>query len=197
MEKAKTKVRIVLPGLPEDQSSWPHIGYDYLKRADEITSALEIALPEIEFSKVVYYSLEEVQAGYENDEKGKYDGYLVYLSCIWTDIPFFYARTAKPVVISNQLYSGCGDYLKSIEIINQENLPIPCISSSDFQDTVDLVKLFDVKKKISSSKILIFSDAPQDAQWGATPEKLDAVEKVFGLEVAIAGSKGQISGKLG
>jgi len=188
MKKEKTRVRIVLPGLPENQSSWPHINYDYLKRADEITSALETALPEMEFSSVVYYSLEEAREGYEKNEKGKFDGFLVYISSIWSEIPNFYATSVKPVVISNQLYSGCGDFLRMSEIINKENLPVPCISSSDFQDTIDLVKLFDVRKKLCDSKILIFSDKPLEAQWGMKPEKEVAIKQLFGLDVTIVGS---------
>ncbi len=188
MKTEKTKIRVVLPGLPENKSSWPHINYDYQKRADEVTAALETALPDMEFSSVVYYSLEEAREGYEKNEQGKFDGFLVYISSIWSDIPNFYATTARPVVISNQLYSGCGDFLRVTEMINQGKLPVPYISSSDFKDTIDLVRLFEVRKKLCDSKILVFSDKPLEAQWGMTPDKKKAIDELFGLSVVITGS---------
>lgn len=189
MKPEKTRIRVVLPGLPADRSSWPHIGYDYTGRAEEINSALGSALPEIEFSSVVYYSVEEARAGYEKCEKDNFDGFLIYLSSIWSTIPDFYIRTGKPVVISNQLYSGCGDFLRLTEIIDREKLPVPCVSSSDFQDTLRAVRLMDVMKKLRSSKILVFSDKPLESQWGATPQKLGAIKDIFGLEVIMAGSR--------
>lgn len=187
--ESKTKIRVVLPGLPAHKQSWPYIAYDYAKRKEEVLAALRAALPEMEFSGVVYHSREEAEAGYGKDEKGKYDGFLVYISSIWSGIPLFYAQEVRPVVISNQLYSGCGDFLKAVEVINRENLPVPCVSSSDFQDTVDLVRLLDVKRKLSAARILIFSDAPREAQWGATPDKLKGIETTFGLTVETAGSR--------
>ena len=189
MKQKRIRVRVVLPGLQKGQSSWPHIDYDYSRRAGEITTALEAALPDVEFSSVVYYSLEEARAGYEQNEKGKYNGFLIYLSSIWSEIPLFYARTAKPVIVSNQLYSGCGDFLRVTEVAIKENLPIAWASSSDFQDTVDLVRLIEVKEKLRSSRILIFSDAPYEAQWGVTPEKLEGINRMFGLELIIARSE--------
>lgn len=188
MEK-KTRIRVVLPGLPAHRKSWPYIDYDYDKRKEEVLAALRAALPEMEFSGVVYLSREEAEAGYEKEEKGKFDGFLVYISSIWSEIPLFYATKARPVVISNQLYSGCGDFLRVTEVINRENLPVPCISSSDFRDTVDLVRLLDLKRKLGAARILIFSDAPREAQWGATPEKLKGIETIFGLTVETAGSR--------
>ncbi|MFW6218890.1 MAG: L-arabinose isomerase family protein [Bacteroidota bacterium] len=177
----KTRIRVVFTGLKKNIPAWPYINYDVEKRSREIMNMLQEALPDVDFSGVVYFSREEAEKGYEKDEKGNYDGWLVYIATIWTGIPEFYAEHVKPVVISDELFSGSGEFIRTRSLIERKKLPVATVSSSDFKDTVNAVKLLDVMAKLQESKVLIISNDMN--AWGATPDKVEATRKIFGTEV--------------
>jgi hypothetical protein len=106
----KTRIRVVFTGLAKDTPTWPHINYDVDRRAETVMAMLTEALPEIEFSPVVYQTREQAMTGYEENEKGQYDGWLVYIAAIWNRIPGFYVENVHPVVVADELYSGSGEF---------------------------------------------------------------------------------------
>lgn len=179
--KMKTKIRVVFTGLKNDVPAWPYINYDVEKRAEKVMPVLRDALPEVEFSPVVYYSKEDAEAGFRKDEKGRYDGWLVYVACIWTGIPQFYAQNVHPVVIADELFSGSGEFVRTRSLIESKQLPVATVSSSDFSDIVNTVRLLDVMAKLRKTKVLIISNDVN--AWGATPDKVKAAKDVFGVEV--------------
>jgi hypothetical protein len=183
----KTKLRVVFTALPKDVTGWPHINYDVETRAAEVMPILRDALPEIEFDHVVYTTAEEAEHGYGKNEKGKYDGWLIYVSALWTGIPQFYAQHVKPVVIADELYSGSGEFLDTMALIESKKLPVGTIASSNIDDLINSVKLLDVMHKMRKSRVLIFSNS--DDPWGSTSEKMKATKEIFGTEVILKPGK--------
>lgn len=177
----KTKIRVVFTGLKKNIPAWPYINYDVEKRAKEVMPVLQKALPEIEFSHVVYFSKNDAEEGYKKNEKGKYDGWLVYIATIWTGIPEFYAEHVQPVVITDELFSGSGEFIRTRSLIEKKKLPVATVSSSNFSDTIEGVHLLDVMAKMRKSKVLIISNDVNS--WGATPDKVEATKDIFGTEI--------------
>ena len=178
----KPRIQVVFTGLHKNTPTWPHINYDVEKRAAEVMPVLAEALPDVEFSHVIYYSREEAEKGYAENEKGKYDGWLVYISCIWTGITQFYAENVNPVVIADEMYSGSGEFLVTRSLIEEKNLPVATVSSSNFDDTIETVRLLAVMARMRRLKVLVFTD--REERYGKSNEELIAmVCDIFGTEV--------------
>jgi hypothetical protein len=90
---------------------WPYINYDVEQRSQEVLSVLGEQLPGFEFSPGVYDSLQEAERAFQ-EEQGKFDGYLVYMTAMWSGIAEFYLRNARPVIVADELYSGSGGFLR-------------------------------------------------------------------------------------
>ena len=179
MEKAKVKV--VFPSAEKNQPTWPYINYDVEKRAKEVMCILEKHLPEIEFSHQVIYGKEkEKTEKMIEEEKNKYDGYLVYMTSMWTGIPQIIAKKGIPLIVADELYSGSGGLLATNSLVKEENLPVVCIGSSNFQDVIDAVKLFSVMKRMKESKILVVADGERRS---SNNEKIKKIREIFGTEV--------------
>jgi L-fucose isomerase-like protein len=172
----KTRVKVVFPANLPDRPSWPYVGYDVEKRSREVLSVLERQLSEFEFSGGVYYSTEEAERAYQA-EQGQYDGYLVYMTALWSGIAELYVRNARPVIVADELYSGSGGLLRVHSLIRKEHLPIVGVASSDFQDIIDAVRLFGVMKAMRQANILVIADGET---WGARQEVLSHVLDTFG-----------------
>ena len=183
----KTRIRVVFTGLKKDTPAWPYINYDVEKRSAEVMLLLEKAFPDVEFSHVVYYSREEAEKGFDENEKGKYDGWLVYISCIWTNIAQFYAENVHPVVIADELYSGSGEFLSTRSLVEAKSLPVAMIASSNFSDVIDTVRLLDVMARMRQTRVLVFSN--DEKPYGASPEEIEATRKVFGTETVLKTGK--------
>ena len=177
----KTRIRVVFTGLKKDCPNWPHINYNVEKRADEVMAMLRSQLPDIDFTHAVYYSREEAEQGYASSEKGEYDGWLIYLTTLMTMIPVFYAEHVHPVVIADEMYSGSGEFLGVRAQIEKQNLPVATVSSSDFGDVVDTVRLLDVMAKMRRSRVLVIANSKKS--WGADPAKVEAAKQIFGTDV--------------
>jgi len=135
-----TRIKVVFPANQPDRASWPYINYDVKERAREVVALLGQQLPEFEFSPGVYYTPEEAERAYRAEE-GQYDGYLVYMTAMWSGIGEFYARNARPMVLADELYSGSGGLLRVYSLIKKERLPVVGVASSNMQDIVDAVRL--------------------------------------------------------
>jgi L-fucose isomerase-like protein len=172
----KTRVKVVFPANRPDRPSWPYIGYDVEVRSREVLSVLEQQLPGFEFSSCVYYSPEEAEHAFQ-EEQERFDGYLVYMTALWSGIAEFYVRNARPVIVADELYSGSGGLLRIYSLINKERLPAIGVASSDFQDVVDAVRLFGVMKAMRQANILVVADGET---WGARHEVLSRALDIFG-----------------
>jgi L-fucose isomerase-like protein len=172
----KTRVKVVFPANLPDRPSWPYVGYDVEKRSRAVLSVLEQQLSGFEFSGGVYYSTEEADRAFQA-EQGQYDGYLVYMTALWSGIAELYVRNARPVIVADELYSGSGGLLRVHSLIRKEHLPIVGVASSDFQDIIDAVRLFGVMKAMRQANILMIADGET---WGARQEVLSHVLDTFG-----------------
>ena len=176
----KTKVKVVFPATEPGRPTWPYIDYDVEKRSKEVSSLLAEQLPEFEFSPSVYYSLEEAEHDFQG-EGDQFDGYLVYMTAMWSGIAELYVQNARPVIVADELYSGSGGLLRVYSLIKKEHLPAIGVASSDFQDVIDAVRLIGVMKKMREAKILVVADGQS---WGARQETRDKVQEIFGTQIA-------------
>lgn len=176
-----TKVKVIFPAEDRDIPTWPYINYDVERRAKEVVSILEENLQEIDLSYQVIYrkEIEKVEKMVES-EKGQYDGYLVYMTSMWTGIPEVIVRKKVPVIVADELYSGSGGLLRVQSLVKRENLPVVCIGSSNFKDVIDAVRLLSVIKKMKESRILVVADGES---WGSTNEQIKKIREIFGTDV--------------
>jgi len=122
-----------------------------------VLAALGQQLPEMEFASSILHSTEEAKQLIE-EEREQFDGYLVYMTAMWEKIEQVFARKARPVVISDDLYAGSGGVLSANSVIEKERLPVVTVASSNFRDTVEAVRLFDVMRRMRDAKILVVAD---------------------------------------
>lgn len=149
----KTNIPLVFTHTPSEVPTWPYLGYDYNKRADELTEKLRTACPGINF--IPYHAQNANDANRILEETKDVDGYLVYLLGIWTGAPAIFARSGRPTILIDDLYAGSGEFLAVMEGIQRENLPVVGVASSDFKEVVRAVHLFEVIKQLEQSKILV------------------------------------------
>lgn len=151
--KSKANIPLVFTHTPSEVPTWPYLGYDYNKRADELTEKLRSACPGINF--IPYHAQNANDANKILEETKDVDGYLVYLLGIWTGAPAVFARSGRPTILIDDLYAGSGEFLAVMEGIQRENLPVVGVASSDFKEVVRAVHLFEVIKQLEQSKILV------------------------------------------
>lgn len=177
-----TKVMVIFPADKPDAPSWPYIGYDVEKRSKEVLSMLESQLPELDFTAGVYHSRGQAEQALQNEQS---DGYLVYMTALWTRIPELYVRNARPVIVADELYSGSGGFLRIHSLVTQENLPVVGVASSNFQDVVDAVRLIEVMRRMRKARILVVADGET---WAADQQTLKGAEEIFGTQTTRIGS---------
>jgi len=152
-----TKVKVVFPANKPGRASWPYMDYDVTRKSEEVLAGLRQQLPQMEFASSILHTTQEAERALEQ-EQGQYDGYLIYLTAMWTKIEQVFARKAQRVVIADDLYAGSGGILSADSVIRQENLPVVTVASSDFRDTVDAVRLLAVMRKLRDARVLVVAD---------------------------------------
>jgi len=181
--KGKAKVGLVFSHIPSGSPTWPMKDYDYAAREKELTAKLNNACPGVEFTART--ALNAADAETIVKETPDVDGYVVYAVGIWTNAPVTIMRSRKPVVLVDDLYAGSGETLIATAVARQEKLPAVTVSSSDFRDVVDAVRLLEVIHSMKESVILHVSDADVAALAAVG----DAVKKLYGSQVVAMGSK--------
>jgi len=146
--------------------------YDVENRSREVLRKLREHLPEVEFSASILQSTEEAEELLEEEGSPGPDGYLVFMTAMWTRIEQVFARKAHPVVIADDLYAGSGGILSAQSVVQQEGLPVVTVASSNFRDVVDAVRLIDVMRKLRDARIVVVSDRGKTGGGGATVEPL-------------------------
>ncbi len=152
----KANIPLIFTHTPSEVATWPYLGYDYNKRADELTKRLQEACPNINF--MPQHIMNPQEAGQFLQQNKDVDGYLVYIIGIWTGVPGVIARSGKPTILVDDLYAGSGEFLGVMEGLRNENLPVVGVASSNFQDVVRAVHLFEVIKALEQSRILVVTD---------------------------------------
>jgi len=154
----QTRVRVVFPANRPGRPSWPYVDYDVTGKSKEVLAHLRKALPGMEFSASILQSTEEAEELIEQAGKTGQDGYLVYMTAMWTKIEQVFARRIRPVIIADDLYAGSGGILSTQSVVQTEKLPVVTLASSDFRDVVEAVRLFEVMRRLREAKILVVAD---------------------------------------
>ena len=179
--KRKAQVTLVFTHVPSGSPTWPMKDYDYAGRSSELAGKLKAACPGINFAVKTAHNAGEADA--ITKESGDVDGYVVYLLGIWPWAINSFARSGKPVVMVDDLFAGSGEALIMSGTARREKLPLVSVCSSNFQDVVDGVRLFEVIRSMKGSKILDIVDyditAPAEkikANLGTTVVKVGSEE---------------------
>ena len=152
-----TKVKVIFPAAKPGHPTWPYIDYDVTKKSEEVLAVLRRQLPQMEFASSILHTVEQAEKAIK-EEQGQCDGYLVFMTTMWTKIEQAFVRSTKPVVIADDLYAGSGGLLQAHSAIRKENLPAVTVASSDFRCTVDAVRLFEVMRRLREARILVVAD---------------------------------------
>ena len=173
----RTRVKIVAVKEEPNTPCWPCIDHDADKELSRVTGPILELNPEMDFDVVSYTQLWQAEADYEEDVK-KYDGVLVLLMTCWKDIDKFYAAQSKegiPTIIADVPYCGSGSMLMSaVPFVRENKLPVPLLSTLNYREIAEAVRIFDVFAKIKQTTVLVVSNkpnihdkcAPYAKEWG-------------------------------
>ncbi|MBQ8432076.1 MAG: hypothetical protein IJX28_04245 [Clostridia bacterium] len=186
----RTKVKIVAvkeePGTP----CWPCIDHDADRELARVIAPIRENNPGMDFDVVSYTQLWQAEADYEKDAQ-IYDGVLVLLMTCWKDIDKFYAAQSKegiPTIIADVPYCGSGSLLMSaVPFVRENRLPVPILSTLNYAEIADAVKIFDVLAKIKQTTVLVVSNKPN------IREKCAPFAKEWGCSFVIKGGDDLLS----
>lgn len=184
----KTKIKLVMQAKPRDTAGWPHINFDYLQAANQISAAIQARMPQAEIVPCVATDLEEARAGYEAD-RAQYDGVVLVTSTNAPRILDVYleqASTDFPLVIAGLPHAGDGAFLSANTRIRKENLPVATVCSMDYGDIAESAQLIELLKKLKSERILVISDNPQNGM--IHPKKLEMLKNHWGVGTVLLDS---------
>jgi hypothetical protein len=150
--KHKPDVALVFCHIPPGTATWPTKDYDYAGRAAELEVALLKACPNVNF--VVKFARSEEEAKAVVKESILMDGFLLYVIGIWSGAPAVILRSGKPVIMVDDLYAGTGEVLIQNGRAVREGLRSLAVCSSDFNDVVKAVRLFEPLRAMKESVIL-------------------------------------------
>ena len=157
----KTIVKIVAVRENPDVPCWPCINHDADKELKRVVTPIKEMNPDMDFDVVSYTELAQAHADYQEDLK-KYDGVLVLLMTCWKFIDVFYSHQAAeglPTIIADVPFCGSGSALVfSANVIRNEKLPVPLLSTLDYGEIAKAVRLFDVLHKMKETNILVVSE---------------------------------------
>lgn len=157
----RTLVKIVAVRENPDVPCWPCINHDADKELQRVVTPIREMNPGMDFDVVNYTELAQAQADYETDLT-KYDGVLVLLMTCWKMIDVFYSHQAAeglPVIVADVPYCGSGSALVfSAGTIRTENLPVPLLSTLNYGEIAEAVRLFDVLRKMKDTSILVIAN---------------------------------------
>lgn len=173
----KAKVGLVFPHMTCDHPCWPYQGFDFAPQTKEITSKLQQACQNTEFSVGTAVNAEEVQTLVK--QMSEVDGFVVYL--VGPSVsPKPFVDTGKPIVLVDYLYSGTPTFIFTFRDCQKEGRPVVGVASSDVRDVVKAARLFEVIKAIQSAKIVDVMDRD-------ISEHAELIKNATGIEVLPVG----------
>lgn len=159
----RTLVKVVAAHEASGVPNWPCIDHDYNKELSKIMDVVRGNNPDIDFDVVTSCSLPEVEKTYAEDQK-KYDGVLLLTMACWKGFTDFYAsrsETGIPAIIADVPYCGSGEVLSHSNNSRNMNWKAPILSTCNYAEIADAVRLFDVINKMKQTKILVVSNFDQ------------------------------------
>lgn len=170
----RAKVGLIFTHIPPQYPTWPHIGYDYESRKKELETKLREACPNTDFSVGTAMNVQQAQDLLKQMED--VDGFIAYIIGIWTGAPNVIVHSGKPVLLVDDLYGGCGEFIGVYAGAIREKLPVVGISSSDFKDVARAARLFEVMKGIRNARIVDIIDTD-------ISDAADRIKKAVGIDV--------------
>ena len=182
---SKAKIGVIFSAVPPEVPTWPHVGYDYERRAEELISKLREAIPEAEFThRVVYYaadwhkpfitdesklhSLEDVKR-ILSEEMRDVVGFVVWYLGIWSaGIAQAIAETGKPVVLVDDVFCGSGEFILSYAWLREKGYRVAGVASPNFKDIARKVRLLYLLHRLRDLRIVVVRTTSQD---GSTPTR--------------------------
>lgn len=157
----KTKVKVVAVHEEPNTPNWPCIDHNAEKTIRAVMKPLTELNPEMEFDLVRYTDAAQAEADYAHD-RTVYDGVLVLDMTCWKHVDLFYARQSRngiPTIIADIPYCGSGSVLcDASQTIRKENLPVPLLSTLDYREVAEAVRIFDVIAKMKQTTILVIAN---------------------------------------
>jgi len=170
----KVKLRLVFTHIPAEKPTWPNVGYDYEGRKKVLTEKLRQACPNVEFLPATAMNAEEGRRLLDAD--AEVDGYLVYMLGLWTGVGRLLADAGKRCIFVDDLYGGSGEFLGAYAAARRKGQKVVGVSSTNFQDVIQAVRIFEALHALKSDVILdVINRDP-----GATAR---AIQDVFGAKV--------------
>ncbi len=158
----KTRVKIVCVREEPDTPCWPCINHDADQELRRITAPIFSMNPDMAFDVISYTSRNQAEADYKADLE-KYDGVLVLLMTCWKGIDNFYAEQSVdgiPTIIADVPYCGSGSLLmRTVPLVRGKQLPVPVLSTLNYNEIAEAVKIFDVITKMKQTVILVITNA--------------------------------------
>jgi len=147
----KVKVKVVFPAAEKNRPTWPYINYDVEKRAKEVISILEKQLSEIEFSHQVIYEKEKEKVEKIMKEE-KYDGYLVYMTSMWTGRPGYVSDPVIDTGTNQIIYAHC---VATDKVYGPDGLSNPYIIRSHTEDQkgASVQSIMPLGEKVTTIKV--------------------------------------------
>lgn len=152
----KPRVGLIFSAVPSERRTWPYVGYNYKKRAEELEKLVKENLPEIEFVAKLVQSREDVEKALK--EIDEVDGYVVYYIGIWLGATEIILKKNKPTILVDDLYAGSGEFLLEYSRAKKKGYPVLGVAASNIKDIVKYIRLLGVVYEFKSSKIVVITD---------------------------------------
>lgn len=176
---ARARVRVVFSQAEPNREGWPYVNYDYATRQRGIMERFRRSLPEIDF---ISSTVAKASEGTELFNDNTTDGFVVYLLGIPSGgIARRLIDAGKRVVLVDDLYGGTGEFLTTYSRAVAEKKPVAGVSSSNFDDVTEVVRVYDALRKLNASTII---DICERINRNDPP----AITKVFGTRVRTIGA---------
>lgn len=142
----KVKVGLVTVCAPRDWNVWPYVNFDYETRKQEIFSSLKHGCPDLECIPMSVEGDPAEETARVTALAEEVDGLLIVLLCTnWglTNVLLpAVGQLATPAVFVDELYAGSGVFLCHGSKTLRQGNRVVMLSSSDFQDVIDVTRLF-------------------------------------------------------
>ena len=187
----RTRVKIVAVREEPATPCWPCIDHDADKELARVTGPVIQRNPDIDFDVVSYTQASQAEADYAQDLK-TYDGVLVLLLTCWKGIDVFYAMQSRdgiPTIVADVPFCGSGSMLwTTVSTVRDNDLPVPLLSTLDYAEIADAVRIFDVLAKMRQTTVLVVQDAAETGH-GNRAELCRRFGETWGVRFVAAGSE--------
>jgi hypothetical protein len=126
---------------------WPYPNYDCAGRIREITQALRVGCPQLEFIPVVVATSADFPKALAL--RDSVDGYLVYIVTLNWELGLgnLIPQIGKPLIVANEFLGGCGSFLTGVSAMRKKNIPLAAVSTTQLDDLIAVARIFAETKK--------------------------------------------------